>query len=240
MFSENSRPFPNERIHPISGEEFRSIADGWQIYHFHDTGRLSEVRMPCDITDNKYLKYNASNLAAFLYALKTGIYQAKTKLSLNERHVILPELEVNKKAQDSYHFIVEAVKSIAPFFEDFVLNPPPEGSGNDIRLQWKQKNSDLDMQSFHLSDGTLRFICMAAAILQPQPPEMIIIDEPELGLHPEALEILAELIHTASAHTCFILSTQSPAFADLFAPEEIATVKRIDGATVLERLDADK
>ncbi len=84
----------------------------------------------------------------------------------------------------------------------------------------------------------MRFICLAVALLQPNPPELMLIDEPELGLHPEALKVLAELINLSKEHTQIIASTQSPAFADLFAPEDIVTVKRQDGATTLERLDA--
>ena len=210
----------------------------WQIYHFHDTSRLSGVRMPCDITDNKYFHFDASNIAAFLYSLKEGDYGAYVAPSLNKpsERKLIP----SQKAKDSYEQIVEAIKIIAPYFEDFILIPPKEDEKNNlIKLQWKQKGSDIDMQSYHLSDGTLRFICLATALLQPNPPQLLLIDEPELGLHPEALSLLSELIHLCSEHTQIIASTQSPAFADLFTPEEIVTVRRKDGGTVFERLNAD-
>lgn len=207
--------------------------NAWQIYHFHDTSRLAGVRMPCNISDNRYFQFDASNLAAFLYALKEGDYEAQVVNGNTPQRRMAP----NQAARDSYEQIVEAVKVIAPYFEDFILVPPKEGK-DDIKMQWRQKGSDINMQAYHLSDGTLRFICLAVALLQPNPPELMLIDEPELGLHPEALKVLAELINLSKEHTQIIASTQSPAFADLFAPEDIVTVKRQDGATTLERLDA--
>ena len=209
----------------------------WQIYHFHDTSRLSGVRMPCNISDNRYFRFDASNLAAFLYSLKEGDYGAQTSRRRSNGNAAQCRLIPNPAAKESYEQIVEAVKVIAPYFEDFVLVPPKEGKDDLIKLQWKQKGSDINMQAYHLSDGTLRFICLATALLQPDPPALLLIDEPELGLHPEALNILAELIDLSKVHTQIIASTQSPTFADLFRPEDIVTVKREDGATVFERLD---
>ena len=211
----------------------------WQIYHFHDTSRLSGVRMPCDISDNRYFRFDASNLAAFLFALKEGDYDAKETASESNDGMVQRQLEPNRTAQDSYEKIVESVKVIAPYFEDFILVPPKAGKDDLIKLQWKQKGSDINMQAYHLSDGTLRFICLATALLQPDPPELLLIDEPELGLHPEALNVLAELINLSKERTQILASTQSPAFADLFQPEDIITVKRQNGATVFERLDAN-
>ncbi len=231
-----------DKMQSISrGPHYRYICNtikSWQIYHFHDTSRLAGVRMPCDITDNKYFRFDASNLAAFLYALKEGDYEATVKSILMHDGSMQRQLQPNQVAKDAYERIVDAIKAIAPYFEDFILLPPKEGKGNIIKLQWKQKGSDLDMQVSHLSDGTLRFICLATALLQPNPPELILIDEPELGLHPEALVVLAELIELSKDKTQIILSTQSPAFADLFAPEDIITVKRVNGATTFERLNS--
>lgn len=209
----------------------------WQIYHFHDTSQLAGVRMPCDISDNKYFHFDASNLAAFLYALKEGDYGAQIIPILQNDNNVQRKLVPNQAAKDSYEQIVEAIKIIAPYFEDFILEPPKAEKDNRIKLQWKQKGSDINMQAYHLSDGTLRFICLATALLQPNPPKLLLIDEPELGLHPEALIVLAELFKLSESHTQIIVSTQSPAFADLFAPNDIVTVKRRDGATYFERLE---
>ena len=190
----------------------------WQIYHFHDTSQLAAVRMPGKMYDNKFFRFNAANLAAFLLALKEDLFAG---------------------GKDAYESIVETVKVIAPYFEDFILQTYNAGVEEKIKLQWKQKNSSLPMQPYHLSDGTLRFICLATALLQPDPPELILVDEPELGLHPEALAVLAELVEIASAKTQFIFATQSPAFVDLFKARDIVTVKQKEGASYFERLNED-
>jgi predicted ATPase len=96
------------------------------------------------------------------------------------------------------------------------------------------------MQPYHFSDGTIRFICLTTALLQPNLPSTVIIDEPELGLHPYAIEILAELINAASQKTQVIISTQSPALVDYFEPEDIIVVNRENGASTFRRLDADR
>ena len=132
------------------------------------------------------------------------------------------------------------VRLAAPYFDDFVLEPYKEGDDEKVRLQWHQKDMLMKFQPYHISDGTLRFMCLSTVLLQPTPPKLIIVDEPELGLHPEALEALAELIHRCSARTQFILATQSPSFADFFEPEEIITVNRLNGATRFERQSRER
>lgn len=141
---------------------------------------------------------------------------------------------------ESYEKIVETIRLAAPYFEDFVLVPYMEGADEKVKLQWRQKDMLVNFQPHHLSDGTLRFMCLATALLQPCPPQLIIVDEPELGLHPEALEVLAELVRRCSAATQFILATQSPTFADFFEPEDIVTVQRRDAASVFERQSAER
>ena len=92
------------------------------------------------------------------------------------------------------------------------------------------------MQPYHLSDGSIRFICLTVALLQPNPPATLLIDEPEIGLHPEAIRILAELIQSASKHTQVIIATHSPLLLDQFAVEDIVVVNRKDGQSTFERL----
>ena len=109
-------------------------------------------------------------------------------------------------------------------------------SNDRIRLRWQQKGSDYPLTPHHLSDGTIRFICLTTALLQPEPPSTIILDEPEPGLHPYAIEILAELIKSSSKRMQVIVSTQSPSLVDYFEPEEIVVVNRKDGASNFKRL----
>ncbi|AQQ10133.1 putative ATPase [Sedimentisphaera cyanobacteriorum] len=96
------------------------------------------------------------------------------------------------------------------------------------------------MQPYHLSDGSIRFICLAAALLQPEPPAAILIDEPELGMHPFAIGIIAEMMNSASKQTQVIVSTQSPHLIDNFSAEDIVVVNRDKGASTFERLSKEE
>lgn len=181
----------------------------WKIYHFHDTSKVAPMRRFETIDDSDYLRFDAANIAPFLYDLKND----------------------NKNV---YKHIVDTIRLVAPFFDDFVLKP---NKNEKVRLRWKQKGTDYPLKPHHLSDGTLRFICLTTALLQPDPPSTIIIDEPELGLHPYAIEILAELIQSTSKKTQLIVSTQSPALVDYFEPKNIIVVNRKKGASVFQRLN---
>ena len=183
----------------------------WQIYHFHDTSPTAAMRHYEIIQDNKTLRFNSSNIAPYLLGLKnsnSGIY--------NE--------------------IVDAIRLVIPFFDNFNLDVEAFGEKQKVNLSWRQKASDYPMQPYHFSDGSIRFICLATALLQPVPPATIIIDEPELGLHPSAIGILAELIQNASKRTQLIIATQSPVLVDNFAVENVIVVNRKEGASTFERL----
>lgn len=187
----------------------------WKIYHFHDTSKFAPMRRSETLADTKNLRFDAANIAPFLFWLKN-----------NKR----------KERERAYSQIVDTIRLVAPFFDDFILEP---NNNEKVRLLWTQKGSDYPLKPQHLSDGTLRFICLTTALLQPDPPSTIIIDEPELGLHPYAIEILAELIKSASKKTQLIISTQSPSLVDYFEPENIIVVNRKNGASVFNRLNKD-
>ena len=181
----------------------------WQIYHFHDTGKLAGMRRYCDVNHNERLAFDASNIASFLYKL-------------------------SKENEKEYSHIKDVIRLVVPFFEDFILQPNEE---ENIRLAWRQKGlNDYPMRPMQLSDGSIRFICLVTALLQPTPPSTIILDEPELGLHPEGIHILAELIKLASKRTQVIVATQSSQLLDNFALDDIIIVKRFQGASIFERL----
>lgn len=184
----------------------------WKIYHFHDTSKLAPMRRYETIDDSDYLRFDAANIAPFLLNLKN-------------------------KEKGTYNQIVDTIRLVTPFFDNFILKP---NQNEKVRLRWTQKGSDYPLKPQHLSDGTLRFICLTTALLQPDPPSAIIIDEPELGLHPYAIEILAELIFATSKKTQLIISTQSPSLVDYFEPEDIIVVNRKNGASVFNRLNKDE
>jgi len=143
-------------------------------------------------------------------------------------------LFLREEQTSSYKEIVDTIRLVTPFFDNFILKPNKK---DKVRLRWRQKGSDYPFNPSHLSDGTLRFICLTTALLQPDPPSAIIIDEPELGLHPYAIDILAELMQATSKRTQLIISTQSPALVDCFDPGDIVIVNRKNGASTFRRLD---
>jgi len=194
---------------------YQSISN-WTVYHFHDTSANAPMRRYEIVEDCQRLRSDASNIAPFLRRLKAG--------SSPSRY---------------YTEIVNAVRMVIPFFDDFRLDVAEMGEAEKTALSWQQKGSDFPMQPFHLSDGSIRFICLAATLLQPDPPSMIIIDEPELGLHPEAIRILSELVQDAAKRTQIIVATQSPLLLDQFAIEDIVVVNRKDGQSTFERLNEE-
>lgn len=185
------------------------------VYHFHDTSDSAPMRQSEIVEDNAYLREDGANIAPFLKALR----------------------EDESEGVKSYRQIVDAIRLVMPFFDDFSLTPISFGPATKVKLTWKQKGTDYPFQPYHLSDGAIRFICLATALLQPKPPSTIIIDEPELGLHPQAIAILSDLIKSAASRTQVIIATQSPHLVDQFAVNDIIVAKRKDGATVFGRLN---
>jgi predicted ATPase len=106
-------------------------------------------------------------------------------------------------------------------------------------LRWREKGHDNLFNAYSLSDGTLRFICLCTLLLQPEPPNTIIIDEPELGLHPAAIIKLGAMIKAASVNAQIIISTQSVNLLDQFSAEDIIVVEREGDQTVFKRLSED-
>jgi predicted ATPase len=136
----------------------------------------------------------------------------------------------------SYKRIVAAIRQVAPFFDNFMLRPSPLNP-QKIRLEWLEKGSDAYFSADYLSDGTLRFICLATLLLQPNLPATILIDEPELGLHPYAIVLLASLLRKTAARTQVIVSTQSVPLVNQFQPEDIIVVDREGFTSSFQRLD---
>ncbi|MBE6842625.1 MAG: DUF2813 domain-containing protein [Ruminococcus sp.] len=186
----------------------------WRVYHFHDTSRTAKVKQEHNISNSKSLMFDASNLAAFLYRLKNNFHK-------------------------NYDEIVETIRLIAPYFDDFMLEPQ-DGNKEHIILKWHQRGCEDVFNASQLSDGTLRFICLATLLLQPDnlQPETIIIDEPELGLHPYAIIIFSEMVKQISAKKQIIISTQSVELLNEFNVEDVIVVnKDTDGASCFERLN---
>lgn len=184
---------------------------GFRVFHFHDTSNAAGMKRMAAVHDDAALRHDGSNLAAFLLMLKS-------------RH------------RDEYEQIRKAIQLAIPFFDDFHLQPRSLSAGEQqVNLVWKQRDSDYPFWPSQLSDGSIRFICLVTALLQPHPPSTIIIDEPELGLHPYAITLLGSLLKSASKRMQVIVSTQSVPLVNQFSIEDLIIVEREEGASVFKR-----
>ncbi|MFP6562358.1 AAA family ATPase [Paraburkholderia sp. B3] len=184
----------------------------WIVYHFHDTSDSAPMKQSWAINDNARLRPDGANLAAYLYRL-------------------------SETFPAHYQRIVDTVRLVAPFFSRFMLRPNPLDQ-TSIQLEWQEKGSDFPFLAHHLSDGTLRFICLATVLLQPDElmPATILVDEPELGLHPYAIELLAALMRQCvDRDHQLIVSTQSVELLNQFDPEDVIVVDRVDGQSTFTR-----
>lgn len=187
-----------------------------QIYHFHDTTRKAEIRQTTDVDRDRYLYDDGRNLAAVLYRLKC-------------------------EAPKYYDRIVSVIRDVFPQFDDFDL-PEEWDDPEHVKLDWREVGREYPLGPSQLSDGTLRFMALATLLFQPEDdlPGLIILDEPELGLHPYAIQKLAALFRHASEEAQLLVSTQSPTLIDHLDPEDVVVVEREDGASTFERLDAEE
>ena len=181
----------------------RLLLGSCKVYQFSDSSNASPMRQSSTVESARYLQSEANNLASFLYYLKNSY-------------------------PDSFRRITEYVRGVVPQFNEFYLEPVR----GYISLQWTDNSpNDYVLSADQLSDGSIRFICLATLLLQPAEtmPFVIIIDEPELGLHPYALDQLNEMVKDASKHAQIIIATQSVAVIDGFSADDIIVVEQ-DGS----------
>ncbi len=189
----------------------RAGIKSWKVYHFHDTSDSAKVKQIHSLNDNLSLKSDAANLAAYLRMLKDSY-------------------------EKEYNRIVSTVRLVLPFFDDFVHRENIE----NIELEWVQKGkSDTPLKAHMLSDGSLRFICLSTLLLQPIHllPDTVLIDEPELGLHPYAITVLADILKQVSERKQIIVSTQSVELVNELEPEDVIVVNQKNDESIFERLD---
>jgi predicted ATPase len=192
----------------------KKYLNSFKKYHFHDTSKNSPFTKMSHIENDSFFIYEEGHdLAAFLYSIR-------------------------KNNKTIYNRIVKTVQSVAPFFTDFYLKPNSEGF---LKLNWQDKYSSTIYGPNDFSDGTLRFTALTTLFMQPELPCTIIIDEPELGLHPFAISKLAGMIDSvASKGTQVILATQSADFVNHFYPEQIITVDHMEGESRFNRLKSEE
>ena len=191
-----------------------------RYFQFHDTTKEAKIRKNSYLGDNKYLRSNAGNLAAFLYRIK-----------------------MQDDGERYYNRIIRYIRQVMPQFGDFVMEPSVVNK-DYISLDWQERDSDYIFSVNQISDGTLRFIALATLLLQPPQtmPSIIVIDEPELGLHPKAISILAGLIKKASAKAQVILATQSPNLLDEFDADNVVVIERDEQrrTSIFKQLDSEQ
>ena len=199
------------QVSQVSGG-LESILEQCRVFQFHDTSPSSRVRTTAYIENNRCLMSDGGNLAAFLYMLRAA----------------KPEY---------YRRIVATIRGVAPHFGDFDL-APEKLNRDSILLNWREAGEEYLFGPHQLPDGLLRFMALATLLLQPDDtlPGIIVIDEPELGLHPYAINVLGGLVRKAATRCQLILATQSANLVDQFGAEEIITVERREGASVFQRL----
>ncbi len=210
----------DEAAEPEMARAFIHHLKRLQVYHFHDTSDAANIRITQDIDRNRELLGDAGNLAAFLYMLQ----QTKPK-----------------------HFarILRTIQLVVPYLHKLILEPE-RLNPKKILLRWSDKSGEYEFGPHHLSDGSLRVIAIITALLQPKEmlPSVIVMDEPELGLHPAAVEIVASLLREVSSKRQVIIATQSPGFISHFSPDEVIVVERHEdnhgfGESRCTRLSAD-
>ena len=185
-------------------KELIDLLGNCRYFQFHDTSRGAKIRKNSYVGDNMFLRSDAGNLAAFLHGVKH-----------------------QKGGEPYYQRIVRYIRQVMPQFGDFIMEPSVINT-DYISLDWREKGSDHIFGVNQISDGTLRFMALATLLLQPPEsmPALIVIDEPELGLHPVAINILGGMIKNASENAQVIIATQSARLLDEFSPDKVVVVER--------------
>ena len=202
-----------EAIGDTTARVIRDILQRIIVYQFHNTADSARIRGKWAMNDSRYLKEDAGNIAPFLFRLKE---------------------------RESWHYrrIVDNIRLILPFFSDFEF----VNDYGHMLLAWRERGSDQVFDASQASDGMLRVIALVSLLLQPEEtlPDVLILDEPELGLHPYAITVVGGLIGAVSKSIQAIVATQSTALVDCFEPEDIVVVEREGRKSVFRHLDSEK
>jgi len=183
------------------------------VYQFHDTSDDSNFNKLWDVADNEQLRSHGGNLAAVLHRLEQEDFRR-------------------------YEYICKQIGRILPGFDRFDI---AERYGK-VRLRWRPKWGDKTIGAHLTSDGSLRFFALATLLNLPPEmlPDVILLDEPELGLHPSAVDLVGGMINGLSAERQIIVATQSPLLVDTFELDEIFTLDLEKGQTHINRLDPEQ
>ncbi|MFI7859483.1 AAA family ATPase [Pseudomonas promysalinigenes] len=182
-------------------------------YQFHDTSPNSAIHNRWDITESFRLRSDGGNLAAVL-------------------------LDLRRNDEKRYALIIKQIRRVLPAFKDFVL----EEEAGKVLLRWVGNQSDKVFGSHLTSDGSLRLFCILTLLNMPPArlPDVMLFDEPELGLHPHAVSLVAEMFKRLSKKRQIFLATQSPYLVDCFELENIIIASANNGETLLRNLPREQ
>lgn len=188
----------------------KKMLSGVRYFQFHDTSNEAHIRSYAREDNNWFLFYNGGNVAAVLLRLK-------------------------REFPDAYSEVTERVRESVPAFRDFVLEPEQ----GQLLLNWTDNYRGQLFGPHQLSDGSIRIIALHTLLaLPPQlSPSVAIIDEPELGLFPRAIETLVDAIRSASNHCQIVLATQSNRLVRYLNPTSLICCSWRDGQSTVERVN---
>jgi predicted ATPase len=192
----------------VTLSRFQAFVTAWRFYSGFDVSTSAAMRRPVPSEPSPTLAEDGSNLSAVLFSL------------VSEHPGAWGELET-------------LLRSAVPGF--ISLSVKPRGGPGTVMGIWREQGLKDELTLADLSDGTLRFLCWATLCLSPNIPPLICIDEPEIGLHPRVLPVLAGALRLASARSQILVATHSPYFLSQFKLDEIAVMKKEDGKAVFKR-----
>ncbi len=187
----------------------------WTFYRDIEVGPAAPIRQPSILRPTVRLASDGSNLASVLY-------------SIQQQHPA------------TWKEIEEILETVYPDFHSITF--PPEGGDGKVVLRWWERPYErkTGFSANLLSDGTLKLLCLIAILKSPDPPPLICMDEPEVGLHPDWVKLVAELLQSASSRTQVIVASHSPQLVSKLDPNEIVVVEKEQGETCVQRLSEEE
>jgi len=190
---------------------------GWVlVYPGFDVGPESPCTQPCLIEKNVYLRPDGSNLSGVLH-----------------------EIFTSRESRELRDNLLDYLRAAYPEFADLTVETAEAATGK-VALRWQEHGAPRSFFASELSDGVLRFLCLAAALNNANPPPLIAIDEPEVGLHPRLLPIVADMVKDAADRTQVVVTTHSPDFLDCFDLDDVAVMVRDDNQVFWHRPSSRK
>ena len=183
------------------------------VHQFHDTSDSSDIKKRWDVGESNQLRSHGGNLAAVLYRLE--------------------QEDVRR-----YEFICRQIGRILPGFDRFAI----EESYGKVALRWKAKWTGKTFGAHLTSDGSLRFFALVTLLNLPSGmlPDVMLLDEPELGLHPAAVNLVGGMINSLATERQIVVATQSPLLVDAFNLDEIITLDLQEGRTQFRKLSPEE